>query len=119
MVTNVGLIFFRLSSVKPLASSSPSGVASTKRGACCEKLRKISRSSGYFANPNNAALVGIGVYESQATFRIFDVARERRQQPVGIATRRFNLDDFGTQVGEQTGCIGRRNIAQFDDANVT
>jgi hypothetical protein len=68
---------------------------------------------------NNAALIGIGVYESQTTFRIFDIACEGRQQSVRIATRRLDFDDVGAQVGEQSTCIRRWNIAQFNDADVT
>ena len=91
-----------------------------KQMSRCEKLREnfaVRRAS--LQIQNNAALVGIGVYESQATFRIFNIAGEGRQQPVGVTTRRFDFDNVGAQVGEQARRVGRGNIPQFDDANVT
>src|SRR5215510_742868 len=68
---------------------------------------------------NNAALVGIGIYKSQATFAIFNIASEWRQQPVRVTTWRFDLNDVGSQVSEQASRVRCGDITQFNDAEMT
>src|SRR5262245_49988076 len=86
----------------------------------CEKLGKnFSVPRACLQIQNNAALVGIGVYKSQATFKILNIAGERRQQSVGVTAEGLDLDDVGSQVGEQASRVRRGDIAQFNDANMT
>jgi hypothetical protein len=68
---------------------------------------------------HNTTLIRIGVYESQAAFRIFDFACKRRQQPVRVASGRFDFNDVGAQIGQQARRVGGRDIPQFDDTDVT
>ena len=68
---------------------------------------------------HNTTLIRIGVYESQAAFRIFDFACKRRQQSVWIATGRFDFDDVSAQVGQQARRVGGWDIPLFDDRDVT
>ena len=68
---------------------------------------------------NNAALVGVGVDEGQTPLAIFDVAGERRQQPVGIAAGRFHLDHIRAQIGKPARRIRCRNVAELDNSKMT
>src|SRR5215813_12513585 len=86
----------------------------------CEKLSKnFSVPRACLQVQNDAALVGIGIYESQATFAIFNIAGEWREQPIRVTTWRFDLDDVGSQVGEQTSRVRCGDITEFNDANMT
>ena len=78
MVTKVGLILFRLLVSEALVFQITYGCGFNKQMSRCEKRREnfaVRRASRQIQN--NAALIGIGVYESQATFRIFNIAGER------------------------------------------
>ena len=91
-----------------------------KQMSRCEEFCEDFRISGAsWQIQHNTTLIRIGVYESQAAFRIFDFACKRRQQPVRIATGRFDFDDVSAQVGQQARRVGGRDIAQFNDTNVT
>src|SRR6266478_1045010 len=115
-----GISFFKffVSEGQPLKISHRCGF--NKQMSPSEKLRENSTVCGASLQiQHNATFISVGVYESQAAFRIFDVACKRRQQPVRVATGRFDFDDVGAQVSKQTRGVGRGNIPQFDDANVT
>ena len=58
-----------------------------------------------------AALVGVGVNKRQAALGMFDIAGERRQQTIRIATGRFDFNYVGAEVGEparRVGCVEYR-----------
>ena len=68
---------------------------------------------------HDAALVGVGVNEREAALRMFDIAGERRQQPIRIAARRLDLDHVSAKIGKPPRRVGGRNIAQLDDTEMT
>src|SRR6266513_616106 len=64
---------------------------------------------------NDAALIGVGVYESETALTMFDIAGERRQQTIRIAAGRLHFDHIGAEVGEPAGRVGRGNVAKLND----
>jgi hypothetical protein len=97
----------------------------TERRGLDEELRRAEQLREDFAigailfqTENNTALVRVGVDEREAALGMLDVAGERRKQTVRIATRRLDLDDVGAQVGELTCRVGRRDVAQLDNAEM-
>jgi hypothetical protein len=50
---------------------------------------------------------------------MLDIAGERRQQPVGIAARRFDFNNVGAQVRQLPGRVGCWYIAELDHPKMT
>ena len=100
MVTKRGIVFLRRSSVKPFLPDRRAAWL-RRRDAPTRAVSRKFRGRWVLQIEHDAALVGVGVDESQTAFRMLDIAGEGRQQTVGIAARRLDLDYIGAQVGEQ------------------
>jgi hypothetical protein len=65
-----------------------------------------------------AALVGIPIEEWKRAIGRFPAARERRPKPVGITSRRLDLQDVGAEVGEDPSGQSTPQIGEIDDSEV-
>src|SRR5262249_44522445 len=64
---------------------------------------------------DGAALVRVPVEEREGAVGRFDVVRERRPEPAGIAARRLDLDHVGAEVAEEPPRKGPAQIGEIDD----
>ena len=105
-----------VSSSKPASGRRRDGDITTTSAACAERFER-GQALGAPRVEGDPAFVGVVVGEDEACFAAGRAVAKRRSPPELVALGTLDLDDVGTETGEQLGAVRADRVGHVEHAD--